>query len=480
MEQEEQINKEQTFHFSRHLLSCNNIIDKRYGTKIKDQIFSVRHKMGEPPLSLWGVLTGLLTRKDIKDDEEGIVTLNSANKRINRVYVSCLLRTWLTAILKYLPYSDSNKNFELVVSPYIKEYHAIPHFDSSNLPPNLVQTQLDKLYDFFEFFKQIKFSVEEEEEDEAKERHQRILDRLHTIKLIFPLYSLEFDLYPEKDVQTLSYYNNKGRTQSISITNKSSLSKSNSEFHYDEYVQTTIAAINSINNSEEDNNYPIPNRGDFGVQPATDSEFIGGKKRKTKKTMKTKKTKQKGGLSSFFGKKKTDIVTQTTFSKMSVTFNEIRTKPEYTKYYGDKGLIFFTDWVQNVINDKSNIIYVVAHSDIMQQFFLLLCNQIDRPNKYKSLKTIPQCLNKFLDGDIPHLVHTNMWDLIFTINERTPYTQQMTLTKFIIKKGEVAPSGDMILMEAERQGTCPKSSSGGKSKKRLFKKVMSKKKRNKK
>jgi len=75
----------QTFYVSRHLNSCNNMVDDVKWT-------NATYKFSEPPLSMWGVISGLEPYKINKFRE------------MNRVYVSCLVRTWMTAIIEYLPY----------------------------------------------------------------------------------------------------------------------------------------------------------------------------------------------------------------------------------------------------------------------------------------------------------------------------------------------------------------------------------------
>jgi hypothetical protein len=448
----------QKYHFSRHLLSCNNIIDEHYGKAIHN----ARHKIGEPPLSLWGLLTGLMTAKNVVDEKENKIELEGTTNRINKVYVSCLLRTWLTAVIKYLAYSDISKPFFLVVSPYIKEKHAHSSLDSSNLPPRYVQTQLDKFYDFFELFKQIKFP-DDPQYQEIIVKQQKIIERLKTVHLDFRLFNIRpIPLYPPKNVGNLTYYGKDTTSQNEIVEEKS------------KYLTDTIGRIHP----SSDYNTPVPS---FGVQEDfvgenhndktntlgphyMNSEFVGGK---------TKKKKQRGG-----------VIIDPAFTNKGIPFRDMEVifklevaEPNYITYYGQHGLILFTNWVQRHLKDNDPIIYVVAHSDIMQQFLLRLCNIIDSPNSY-GVPTIPRCLSKFLRYDMTEFFHTNMWDLIFNLKRNM--NTMLVLNKFILKQGEPPPpDGSMINIKGESTCQAPKQtflggkkrkSSNRKSRKRSYRK----------
>jgi hypothetical protein len=486
-EQEEEL--KQKFYFSRHLLSCNNIIDTYMG----NSVLYVGYKVAEPLLSLWGLLTGLMTRKNVVNYQGQPIDLEGTTQRINKVYVSCLLRTWLTAILKYLPYSDESKPFVLVVSPYIKEYHA-SKLDGSNLPPRNFQIQLDKFYAFFDILLKIEFPKKPEIYNKKK---KRILDRLHTIRLNFPLFNnFELDLYERKKVDNLSYYTAFDHSK-ITVDRKPYDQIHASKFNAD-YIKESIKNIERIstdNNKElliiqpndresirdtevfrdATTTNPNPNgresffkpngRESFGIAPY---KYSGGWK--TRKT-----TSQKGGLyrkhSATLNRKDSQRLET---SKEEVEFDLYHQEPKYPLYYETDGLILFTNWVQNVIQDKSPMIYVVAHNDIMQQFLLRLCNQIDNDrdsrDKFSNKRDILQCLRPIVGDHPEHFFHTNMWDIIYTVNGNNG--EKMILKDFIIKIGEEPPDRTMINLPAERLATCPWKLFGGKSrrKKRMSRK----------
>ena len=112
------------FVFTRHLFSCNN-------SHKEDRNWS-RYK--EPMLSSLGIITGLLLNKETT----------------SHVFVSCLIRTWLTAIILYLP-SAPVGDFNLYVSPFIKEKHSDFGFglDKGNTPLYSIPQQVEFMLNFF-------------------------------------------------------------------------------------------------------------------------------------------------------------------------------------------------------------------------------------------------------------------------------------------------------------------------------------------
>jgi hypothetical protein len=95
---------EKTFIGFRHLESCNNLKDQKGGTGLDKDL--------DPGASMWGVLQGLC----ISSQNEGL--LDQGEKMSVDVHVSCLVRTWMTAILIYLPLTGV---LHLKISPFLKE-----------------------------------------------------------------------------------------------------------------------------------------------------------------------------------------------------------------------------------------------------------------------------------------------------------------------------------------------------------------------
>lgn len=113
------------FVFTRHLFSCNN-------SHKKDGNWS-RYK--EPMISTLGIITGLSLDKGVETSE---------------VFVSCLIRTWITAIILYLP-NAPDEAFNLYISPFIKEKHSDfgLGLDKGNTPLYSIRQQLHMLEYFY-------------------------------------------------------------------------------------------------------------------------------------------------------------------------------------------------------------------------------------------------------------------------------------------------------------------------------------------
>jgi broad specificity phosphatase PhoE len=106
------------FIFTRHGFSCNNSTDT--SGWFKKQI-NVLKKVLEPHLTDYGIV------KTIAIGQKNAQKYNSTT-----VFVSCLLRTWETAVLLYLPNLGLNDNLNIVVSPFLKEKHGT--FKRGNYP----------------------------------------------------------------------------------------------------------------------------------------------------------------------------------------------------------------------------------------------------------------------------------------------------------------------------------------------------------
>ena len=125
------------FQFTRHAMSCNNI----YFGKFFNKDF-------EPSLAIYGILTAIAFSKKNKEDFKS-----------DKVIVSNLLRTWITAVLLYgtdfnekMPYSHS---LHLFVSPYLKEKKASKMgitFKRGNYPKKFRHT----IHKFLKFLNRLK------------------------------------------------------------------------------------------------------------------------------------------------------------------------------------------------------------------------------------------------------------------------------------------------------------------------------------
>lgn len=99
---------------SRHAYTFANLL-KEKGRSIEQ----TREK--DTQLSLYGILTSLNHGNNLVANEK----ISGLTDTPNLVYVSVLIRTWMTAICLYLPHNNSN-TFTLVVSPFLKEEGSTP------------------------------------------------------------------------------------------------------------------------------------------------------------------------------------------------------------------------------------------------------------------------------------------------------------------------------------------------------------------
>jgi hypothetical protein len=98
-------------------------------------------------LSLYGIFTSLKQGEDLFNYEK---SKNKIQNYSYTIFVSVLIRTWMTAICLYLPnFSTENKNenFSLYVSPFIKESGST--LDNT---PDTIENQMKNIYEFIYFF----------------------------------------------------------------------------------------------------------------------------------------------------------------------------------------------------------------------------------------------------------------------------------------------------------------------------------------
>jgi hypothetical protein len=135
-----------SFRITRHGYSCNNI----NVSILEKGIFSD----SDPSLSIWGII------ETFNHGKKNIEYFNS-----NNIYVSCLVRTWITAILLYIHHinkiNSNNKIIILNIVPFLKEKHnnLIVLKDRGNLP-EVFNKQINKVILLLKYC----FSILNEEE----------------------------------------------------------------------------------------------------------------------------------------------------------------------------------------------------------------------------------------------------------------------------------------------------------------------------
>ncbi len=102
-------NKNFNISISRHAYTFANLL-KEKGRSIEQTLEK------DTQLSLYGILTALIHGNNLVSNEE----INGLTSSPDLVYVSVLIRTWMTAICLYLPHNTS-ETFTLVISPFLKE-----------------------------------------------------------------------------------------------------------------------------------------------------------------------------------------------------------------------------------------------------------------------------------------------------------------------------------------------------------------------
>jgi hypothetical protein len=382
---------ETTYHISRHLRSCNNIID--------DKELSIFKKFSEPGLSFWGTITGLGLDRTI----EG--TFN------NKVYVSCLVRTWMTAIVQYLPYCSNNK-LVLVVSPYIKEKHVkmLKQADIGNLPVPFSE-QVNKIQRFYDFLTLIRSFLNNNYPELSnsqvtttiKQRLDKILTESTEIEIRFPKINV-----------------NEEKTFILKYTNK------------------RLNLITPIDKRFNPYSTIIPRVNNFYLMKGGASVFNFGQKQADY---------MKNNMVMFIKQKQRKIkVNDVVFNNTELSINSVdtmkkglffKTQPQinvYTDYFEKEGMFLFMDWVKNSIKDVNVDIYVVAHSNIMQATLVNIC-QLLKNNPLIDKKTLDACHPAF-----SVIKHQNIWEMV--LKTESSMNGLMRLKSMVVREGEDPPNDE--------------------------------------
>lgn len=109
-----------TIYLTRHAYSCAN-----YNSDLNKLIKA--HRKKDPSITMWGIYGSLL----LAEKEPFNIKLSTIG-----IYVSCLIRTWQTAVILY----NKCDTINLIVSPFAKEEDSISMFNEDNIP-NKVEYQ---------------------------------------------------------------------------------------------------------------------------------------------------------------------------------------------------------------------------------------------------------------------------------------------------------------------------------------------------
>lgn len=445
-------NVKQTFYISRHLNSCNNMVDDAKWT-------NVTYKFTEPPLSMWGIISGLALQRKL------LGTFN------NKVYVSCLVRTWMTSIIEYFPHSSGT--LDLIVSPYIKEadlsnkYNVGQKIDSGNMPIN-VKEQVEKIKYFFYFLRLIKKYMKKYSDEfkslttdgikideniynnnilKIQENLDKILKDGNKINIIFPTFSMykrnkkldidykvslkydesikklvsTFELREDKkyvnsyEVDPYFYRIKKEKDFTLKLENPERLEKNqdggdNSEINYNYFISVLNAFLKQKNLVK--------------TEPE-DIELLGFKS--NDKPLKIIGTLKKSGF-----------------------FSRIPKIGIYTTSFGKESMLLFIDWIKNVMKDEDDNIYVVAHSNIMQETLYNICGTIK--NRVVKKKNVDQTCQ---EGLYDIVKRQNIWELILEVDRNDDYITNVKVRRGQEKANEA--SKQVLNYNREKELSCGKN-----------------------
>ena len=431
--------KSQTFYVSRHLNSCNNMVDDAKWT-------NATYKFAEPPLSMWGIISGLALNRKI------------LGKFQNKVYVSSLVRTWMTAIIEYFPHVTTNA-LDLIISPYIKEadlsnkYYIGQSIDKGNIPES-VDVQIDKIKYFFSFLRLLQQYLKKMNENQTTDasrvksynnnifKIQMNLDKILTdgnkINIIFPTFSAIKDrkkIYIDYNI-FLTYDHSLGKLISnVELKENGKYIKSR-EVGVDPYRY-------KIKKSEE-----FSLEVEQGLEPERGLEQEGGN---------NNYNYIKSILDAFLEQdlsNNPDEVIDLNNKPLKISkrtksgyFNRASNVGIYTSSFGKESMLLFIDWINNVIQDDANDIYVVAHSNIMQDTLYNICGKTN--NKIIKKRNVDECH----EGLHNIVKKQNVWELILKVNDGY-------ITSVKIRKGQEKPNSSskrLLNYGREKELSCGKN-----------------------
>jgi hypothetical protein len=324
---------------TRHGFSCNNATDtsgflkKWYRTLIKGQ------KVLDPHLTDYGI--------------EKTFQLSSINKdkyKSNIVFVSCLLRTWETATLLYLPHLTGNRELNIVIAPFLKEKHlvyfgGVAHIKNGNYPPTSGSGEMEEM------------------------------DINVSIKKFLQFLSL---LERKKDILKID---------DTPIFTKNKLSKISIHYNGKKYllnevfIQKNIFKYNGGDPDNMNNQYiQIPSKND---ELSTNDQLPDNSNESVKDDL----TEEQGpdtALTIHFSKNETQPLVVKTGCEPQLNYLYPNTSFNYYVSNNVANILLFIQWcgrnIGNNISFKTDGIHVVAHSNIMQSFIKVMKNMYRIPD----------------------------------------------------------------------------------------------------
>ena len=317
------------------------------------------------------------------------------------MYVSCLVRTWMTAIIEYLPHTSIQRNkaklINLIVSPYIKEedlsnkYYVGQTIDKGNMPIS-VDEQVEKIKYFFSFLVLIqKYVKQMKSKTTSKNRQQSYNNNL--IKI-------------QTNLDKILLHKNKINIIFPSVKNKKEVKIS---LEYDDSDKKLKSTINEM---YDDYSYfdKIPKDKDFSLelQQGGDNDVNYNYFESVLNSfLEQNISKSDEVIDVPLNSKKIKI---NSISKKDI-FNKIPNVSAYTTSFGKESILLFIDWIKNVMRVEDEDIYVVAHSNIMQATLYNICGKIK--NTIIKKKNVDDCQVGLKDI----VKKQNIWELILKVKD---------------------------------------------------------------
>ena len=207
------------FQFTRHAHSCNNLVQDKLG-KLNRKSLSLRSSERDPGLTMFGVLSCLKKAYMLKHAHDDRYIINGNDEQV--VFVSCLKRTWMTAILLYA-YSPKTA-LTLIVSPYLKESDIalkypratslarrasnidVRNLDGGNLPKKFSE-QCGDMKEFFNGLEWLYTIAKSFKESYSVEYIKEVLDKLNGKNIIIKYKHTTFSLRLNSKSGDISIYN---------------------------------------------------------------------------------------------------------------------------------------------------------------------------------------------------------------------------------------------------------------------------------
>jgi hypothetical protein len=383
-----------TIIFTRHAHSCNNATD--IYSNFNSNKYFLKYK--EPSLSVVGILTALGTVKNIIQANSEDYPPSYENLT---VYVSSLVRTWLTAILKYLPYVIND--FTIVISPFLKEKGN----DPGNMPIDNVYKQINRVNAFFVDLEKIQqqlmvlYDTEYGFNKQEKDLLEKVIKHINEILLKKNNIIFEFPLFNDNklrlsDCQTEINDNPKCSYYKNNISNCSFCPEKGPEFNIEpgDRIKDIIG---------------FDGKGGFYLKKIikliSNDNNLNGTRKNTRNLV-----VEENPIINF---------TYPTFPTKSVS--GINTLKEYTTYYKENGIPFFINWLLTTGKVIKGVNYVICHSNLMNAF--LEYNHLFSSANQNTIRDIKK---------------TNVWDLIINLNDKvtTPSGIQLITDSITANLGE--------------------------------------------